>query len=54
MPETTVHEDHSSMLWQNEIRPTRKLSHMKAIAKSPRVQRFSDHKLWARILSPDA
>ena len=54
MPEASVHEEHGSEARKDKIRSSGKLSAMKPIAKTSSMQRPSQKKLRAGILSADA
>ena len=53
MPETTMHEDHGTMLWQNKVRSARKAPALQSVAKPFSVQPAPDHQLRLCILPPD-
>jgi hypothetical protein len=49
MPETSVNEQRSTMLWKNEIRGARQIAPVQTKAKTQRMRRFADRKLWRRV-----
>lgn len=54
MPETTVHEYDLSAGWKGDIRLSRKLSVMQAIAIAQAMKEFSDDFLGLGIYAADA